>query len=100
MRVVVKTVDYFLDTLVDERVVGDVFGPLAQLWLGWQLAIKQKISNFEVRALLGQLFNGVSAVLENSFIAVDKSDSAFARSRVHKRRVIGHHTEVVFRHFD
>ncbi len=30
MRVVVKAVDYLLDVLIDERVIGDVPGPLAQ----------------------------------------------------------------------
>src|SRR6476659_5861903 len=37
MCVVVKPIDYFLNTLVDERMVGNILGPLTKLWLSRQL---------------------------------------------------------------
>jgi hypothetical protein len=44
--------------------------------------------------LLGELLDGVAAVLEDALVAVDERDAARGGRRVHERRVIGHEPEV------
>ena len=78
MSVVVKTVHDLLDALVNEGVMGDVPGPLFQLFLVWQLAMQQQVSDFEIVAFLGQLVDRNSPIFEDTFVAVDEGDAAFA----------------------
>src|SRR5262245_23083885 len=97
MGVVVKTVDDFLDILVDERVVSDVRGPSLELGGGRQLAVEQQISDFEISALFCKLLDRIAAIFQDSPVAIDKSDAALARCGVHERRVVSHETEIIVR---
>src|SRR6185369_8589117 len=97
MGVIVKTIDDFLDVFVDECVVSDVFGPAFELSSRRQLTIKEQISDFEIRALLSQLLDRITAILQDSLVAVDESDTALARRGIHERRVVSHETEIIVR---
>src|ERR1043166_4857072 len=100
VRVVVKTVDHLLDTFVDESVVGDVSGPFGKLCGCRELAVKQQVSDFEIRALLSELIDGIAAVFEDPLVAIDKGDAALAGSSIHERRIVSHQSEIVVRDFD
>src|SRR5687767_1749829 len=100
MRVVVEPVDHLRDVFIDERVIGDVVGPLLQLRLVWELTVEQEIRYFEISALLCELIDRITAILEDSLVTIDKSDATFARSGIHERRVVSHEAEVVVRDFD
>ena len=60
-----------------------------------QLAVQQQIGDFEEGAFLRQLLNGVAAIAQNAFVAIDEGDGAVARGGVHECRVVGHQAEVV-----
>src|SRR6266498_5632473 len=95
MCIVMKAVDHLLDTLVDEGVIGDVVSPGLQFCFCRQFAVEKEICNFEIGALLSKLVNRIAAIFEDTFVAVDKSDSAFARCRVHKGGIVSHQAKVV-----
>ena len=65
-----------------------------------QLAEHQQVRHLEVRAVLGQLLDGVAAVLELALVAVDVGDRASARGGVGERRVVRHQPEVVIGRLD
>ena len=100
MGVVAKRVEQPLEVLVDEGVIGDVVRPLRELFFVGKIAAQQKICGLQVTALLRELFDRVSAVLEDSFVAVDECDGAAARRRVHECRVVSHQAEIIGAVFD
>ncbi len=100
VRVVVKSIEKFLDALVNERVMRDVVRPFVQLRFRGQLAVKNQVGGLEIRAFLRELFDRISAIAQNSLVAVDVSDLAGARRRVCERRIVAHHAEIGFVHFD
>ena len=89
-----------LDVLVDHRVVRDVVGPLLVLGLGGQLAVQDQVGRLQVAALLGQLLDGIAAVVEDALVPVDEGDAALARGGVGEGGVVGHEAEVVGRGLD
>ena len=97
MGVVLEPLHQLLDVLVQQRVLRDGVGPALQLLLGRQLAEQNQIGDFEIVAVLGQLLDGVAAILQDAFVAVDVGDGAAARRRVQKRGVVGHQAGVVRR---
>src|SRR5690349_21704587 len=100
MSVVVETIDYLLDALIDEGVIGDVFGPALELCSCREFTIEQQIRDFEVSALLRKLLDRISAILENAFVAVDEGDTTLARRCIHKRRVVRHQAKILVRNLD
>ena len=60
-----------------------------------QLAEQDQVGGLEEVAVLGQLLDRVAAIEQDALVAVDVGDPALARRRVHERRVVGHHPEVV-----
>ena len=64
------------------------------LVLTGQMAVQEQIADFEVRALLGQLFNRVAAIHERPFIAINKGNGAFAGGGGEETRIISEHTQV------
>src|SRR5258705_10483443 len=81
--VVMKTIDYFFDTFIYERVIGDVLRPLFQFRLIGKFAVEQEISNLEVGTFFGKLIDGITTIFEDPFITVDKCDSALTGGGVH-----------------
>ena len=94
MGVVVKSVEKFFDAFVNEGVMRDVVGPVFQLRFRRQFAAQKQIGGFEIRALLGEFFDRISAVAKDAFVAIDERDLAGTRRRVAKRRVVAHHSEI------
>ena len=89
VRVVLEAFHQLLDVLVQHRVQRDLLRPLLQLVVARQLAENDQIRGLEVGGLLRQLLDGIAAVLEHPFIAIDVGDAAATRGRVHERRVVG-----------
>jgi hypothetical protein len=92
--VIVKAVKKFLDALVDEGVMGDVVDPLLQLRGAGKFAVQEKVSGFEIRAFFGEIFDGITAVAEDSGVAVNVGDPADAGRGVIVGRVVAHHAEI------
>jgi hypothetical protein len=49
---------------------------LGELCGSRQLAVKQQVANFEEIAALGQHFNGVTSIAQNTIISVEIRDGA------------------------
>ena len=81
---------------MDERVVGDVEHPLVELRLGRQLPVQQQVGDLEEGRVLGQLLDGIAAVLEDAQIAVDVGDGAAAGGRVDEPGVVGGKPRLAF----
>ncbi len=88
VRVVAEPLHELLDVLVHERVVGDLVHPGVVLRLGRQGAVHQEVGDLEEVGLLGQLLDGVAAVLEDPLLAVDEGDGAAAGGGVHEAGVV------------
>ena len=71
MRVIAEAFDELLQVLVDEGVIGDAEHPLVKLSLRRQLTVQQQVGDLEKGRVLGQLLDGIAAVLENALVAVD-----------------------------
>src|SRR6266481_7822314 len=82
MGVVMKTVQKFLDSFMDERVVRDVVGPIFQLRGRRQFAMQEQIRRFEVSAFLSEIFYRVAAIAQDASVAVNVCDLADARGGV------------------
>ena len=54
-----------------------------------QFAEDDQVGRLEIGRLLGQLFDGVAAVLEDALVAVDVGDRALAGRGVHEAGVVG-----------
>src|SRR3972149_9499204 len=96
--VILKALHELLDVLVDVGVVGDVVGPLVKLVAGGQLTEENEIRRLQEVGALGQLLDGVAAVLEDTAFAVDVRDGAAAGSGIGECRVIHHQPKVILRH--
>ena len=88
VRVVAEALHELLDVLVHERVVGDLVHPRVVLRLRRQGAVHQQVGDLEEVGLLGQLLDGVAAVLEDPLLAVDVGDGAAARGGVDEAGVV------------
>ena len=88
MRVVAEALQKRPHVLVHVRVVRDVVHPRVVLALRRQLAVAQQPRHLEERRLLGQLLDGISAIAQNSLVAVDEGDRAAARRRVQERGIV------------
>ena len=77
-----KTLEELLHVFVDHAVVSELPAPLGQFLPVGKLAVNQQVADFRKRRVLGELLDGIAAVAENTFLAVDERDHAFARSRV------------------
>ena len=69
--------------------------PVFQLRCGGQFAVEQKIGDLEEGAMLGQNFDGIAAITQDAFVAIDEGDGAVAGRGIHEGRVVGHEAEVV-----
>ena len=63
--------------------------------LGRQGAINQQISYFEEARFFGQLLNGIAAVAENAFFAVEEGDGTFGSASIFVARIEGYVTGLV-----
>ena len=89
VRVARETVEESLEVLVQHGVALDLGGERGQLLRGGQLAVDEQVAHFDEGRLLGQLFNRVSPIAEDSGVAVDIGDGALGRRGVHEALVKG-----------
>ncbi|CAB4606228.1 unannotated protein [freshwater metagenome] len=59
---------------VNERVIGDLVGPLGHLRFGGEFAIEEQVGNFEIGRLFGQLLDGVAAVTKDACATIEFGD--------------------------
>src|ERR1700712_987682 len=69
---------------MQQGVVPDALIEFGELGRRWQLAVDQQPRCLEVRRLLGDLVDRVTAVAQNSFVTVDKGDVRPCCGRVDK----------------
>src|SRR5438046_1899542 len=100
MGVVAKGIENAFEILVEEGVIRDRVLPLLELRFRRKLAGEKQPRRFEIARFLRELFDRITAMLEDSFVAVDERDGAATRGGVHERRVVGHQSEVVVARFD
>ena len=79
MRVAAEAAEEADQLFMHHRVIGDVLDPIGLLLLVGQFAILQQIGDFEKIAFVRQLIDGIAAMQQNAFIAVDEGDFGFAR---------------------
>src|ERR1039458_3290329 len=74
--------------LVDKGVVGDLMDPGVELLGGRQGTVQEQVRHLEVSRVLGELLDGIAAVLELARVTVDERDRALSRSRRHEGWVV------------
>src|SRR5689334_14110515 len=88
MSFVMEAIDNLLDIFVDDRVKRDVVSPIFELGLVGQLAVKNQIGSLQISAFFGNLLDRIAAVAKNAAIAINISDLALARRRIHESRIV------------
>lgn len=71
-----------------EGVFHHLFAEGRKFSLSGKFAPNDEISDFEERTLLGQVFDGVTSVLEDALLAIDEADSGGTGDSVHVSGVI------------
>src|SRR6266404_8662077 len=80
---------------MEHGVVCDVVHPILQFTRGGQFAEQKQVGNFKIGTVLGQYVDGITAIAQDSFIAVNVSNGASTGSGIHEGGVVGHQTEIV-----
>ena len=80
MRIAPEALEEPAHLLVHHRVMDHVMVEFGLLASGRQLAVKQQVAGLEKVPMLGQLFDGIAAVKQHAFIAVDVGDLGLAAS--------------------
>src|ERR1700683_4811469 len=68
--------------------------PLLEFGLGGQFAKQEQVGDFQEGAALSEHFDGISTVPEDSPVAINVSNAAAARCRVHEGRIVGHQSKI------
>ncbi len=69
--------------------------PGLELLRGGQFAVQQQVGDFQEAALFRQLLDGVAAIAQNAFVAIQIGDRALAGGGIHEGRIVGHQAEIV-----
>src|SRR5688572_14356046 len=99
MGIVMKAVYMFLYIFVNDRMNSNVSNPFGELGFARQFAVENQVSSFEVSALLGQLFDRIAPITQNTLVTIDIGDLALARCGVHKTRIIADQS-IIFGNFN
>ena len=91
VRVAAKRLEEPRHLLVNHGVAGDAVVEIRLLRAGRQFAIEQKVAGLQKIAVLGDLLNGIAAIEQNPFVAVDKSDFRLAARGRGETGVVGEH---------
>src|SRR5262245_35777859 len=100
MCIVPESLEESFELLVDVRVVRDVVNELIVVRLRGELTMPQQVRHLEKRCLLRELFDGISAVTQNSLVPVDERDRRTARCSVHERGIVAHDPEIIWTRHD
>jgi len=91
VRIAAEPAEEVHHLLVQHRVVGHEAFEFFELRGGGQITIQQQIAHFEIVRFTRKLVDGIAAVQQHAFVAVDIGDRAVARRRRGKARVVGEH---------
>ena len=78
MGVVAETLHELLGGFVQHGVMRDLVDPSPSARCAGQFAKQQQIGNLKISAVLGQHFDGIAAIAQDAFVAVNKGDRAAA----------------------
>jgi hypothetical protein len=78
MGIVMKAIHELLRVLVDEHGMSDFTDPLVHFRVCRELAVEEEVRHFEEGAVLGEVFDGVSAIEEDAAVAVEVGDATLA----------------------
>ena len=76
---------------VHHGVLGDGLYKLLFLFLVGKFPVEQQVAGFQVIGVLRQLLDGIAAVQQNTFAAINVSDLGFTGRCRNKARVVGKH---------
>ena len=93
--VAVEAFEDGLDVSGQPPVFADSSDPPRPFRVGRQLSEEEQVGRVEECAVGGELLDGIAAVEEDAFVAVDEGNPASACGRVLERRIVGHQSEVV-----
>ena len=79
---------------MEHGVVRDVIHPAVQFTGVGQLAEQEQVGDFEIGTVFGENVDGITAIAQDSLIAVNEGDRAAAGRGIHKGRVVGHQAEI------
>ena len=66
-----KTTIKRINLLIQHGVVGDIVGEFRFLLGRWQFTIEQEIADFRIIRIVGQFVDGIAAIEQNTFVAID-----------------------------
>ena len=91
MRISAEGLEEAVELLVQHRVIGDRAFELGKLGRRGQFTVKQKVADLEEARVLRQLVDRIAAIKENTGVAVDIGDLAFAAGGRGEPGVVGEH---------
>src|SRR4030095_5956739 len=100
MSIVVEAVNELFDVLMEDGVKSNIMRPLFQLRLSGKLPVKNQVGSLEISTFLRQLFDGVTSIPQDSSFSINKGNLTLTGRCIHKRRIIAHQAEIIFRDFD
>ena len=84
-----ESFEEFFHIFVDHGVVGELSAEVCELAGGREFAVEEEPRGFDEIGLFGELFDGVAAVTEDAFVAIDEGDGTFAGPGAVEARVHG-----------
>ncbi len=88
MRVATETTEKARHLLMHHGVMRHAIIEIRFLALGRQFAVKEQVAGLQKIAVFGELFDRISAVQQNSFVAVNVGDLRLAGCRGSKTRIV------------
>ncbi len=73
-----ESFEEFFHIFVDHGVIGELSAEVCELAGGGEFAVEEEPGGFDEVGVFGELFDGVTAVAEDAFVAVDEGDGTFA----------------------
>jgi hypothetical protein len=95
MRIATKPGKETDHRFVQHGVIGNRAFEILELLFLRQAVVQQQEADFQVRTVLGQLIDRVTAVLQHTGIAVEEGDRAGAGGRGHESGVVGEITQLL-----
>ena len=91
MRVAAEALEEAAHLLVDHRVTGHAIVEIGLLRRRRQFAVQQQVAGLEKVAVLGELLDRITAIEQDTFVAIDIGDLGFAARRRREAGIVGKH---------
>ena len=91
VTVVHEALDHRICGLMHHRVMRDFAFECRKFRCGRQFAVHQQVSDFKEVRMFGELFDWITAIKQNTFVAIDVRDRGLARCRGGEARVVREH---------